>query len=296
MKVKIIRILILLLFFNSYGQPKEEISLPEGGIDKFDFNKKHYTIHYTKDQKMFFNNDRLRFWDQIASSILSEERQPKMNAVSDIIIYADKDLTYAFIERIRHEIGKVWNGYLHFKSDSYKTPNCLTFYINGSGMRTKKYDIVDWYYGPKIIYMTKEFTGEDKTPELEGWVWPVPAVWQHNFSGDFFKKYIDGINQFLNNESYKALIIKSETTYLCNKKLLEFKDEKLIEHLVDENDLLFIKTEVGLSFKAYFKAITNIQKKRKLHEEHDVLRKPFIIEVPYIFEEELLEKGIKLFD
>ncbi|WP_347921810.1 hypothetical protein [Pontimicrobium sp. SW4] len=274
----------------------DSITLPIGGVNKFDLNKNHYTIHYTKEKEMFFNHKRIRFWDQIASSILEEERQPKLNAVSNIIIYADKELSYAYIERIRHEIGKVWNGFLHYKSDGYKTENCLSFYINGSAMSATKYKDTDWVYGPKIIYTSKEYTGESTIPTLEGWVWPINTVWQHNFAGDFFDNNIAYAKNILEELSYNSLEIVSKSAFIYNSKLQKFENLELINKITFNNDLLFVKTRRGLNYNTYFEAMTIIQDNRIQDREHGVLKKPFIIEVPYIYEKKISDNSIKLFN
>ncbi|WP_186826833.1 ExbD/TolR family protein [Seonamhaeicola algicola] len=290
-------ITIIFLVFSGYGQMKD-IDLPIGGVDTINLSEIHYAIHYTKNQELYFNGQRLRFWDQLPNAIRAEKRYPKGNAVSNIIIYADKGLEYAYIERIRHEIGKVWSGYLHFKSDGYENSNCLTFYISGSAMYNKGYDLTNWYYGPKIIYTTKEYIGEDKMPTLEASSPMIPVFWQHNFSDEFFDihNYSKRIKKILEGENDASITIKTDSLYTFNNEYVKFSDTTTLTKIIDNNDILFVKTRVGLSYEKHFKAMTKIQERRKHNKEHGVLRKPFIIEVPFIYEEELVKKEIKLFN
>ena len=106
------------------------VKLPKGDVDKFNKKTKHYTIHVTSNEEVYFNNKRTLFWNQISSGILEEVRVPKKNAVKDIDIYADKNLDYYILNRVKSEIGKVWEGYIHYMSNDFESENCLTCLSN----------------------------------------------------------------------------------------------------------------------------------------------------------------------
>jgi hypothetical protein len=292
------KILLALLFFNSICFAQiENIELPKEGVDKFDKNVKHYTIHITSNVEVFFNEKKVLFWDQISNNILEEIRIPKMNAVQDILIYADKKLDYYIVERIRWEIGKVWEGYIHYMGNTIKDKNCLSFYIQGSPLSQKKYRDTNWTYGYNLIFTDKQRRLEEDVvfSKVRASVeWPVFAVWQSNLLSHFYDGDVKLIKRFLNDANYEGISIQSKEHFLLNSEKISFKDEK-IKDLINANDILFIEIN-NINYNSYFNAMINIQNKRYKRENHGALRKPFIIEIPYIYQEELKKKGLNLFN
>ena len=71
---------------------------------------KVYKIYVTNNEVIYFEKELLRFWDQITTKIKESERIPNFKAVSDIIIYADKNVAYYTIEKLISEIGRSWTG------------------------------------------------------------------------------------------------------------------------------------------------------------------------------------------
>lgn len=65
--------------------------------------------------------------------------------------------------------------------------------------------------------------------------------------------------------------------------------------MIKDNDILFVEVN-KINFNSYFKAMSNIQKLRHEKGNHGELRRPFIIEIPYIYQEELEKKGLNLFN
>ena len=277
----------------SYG-----IELPQGGTDHFDFNKKHYTIHVTNQNEIYFNNNRIRFWDQIDSSILIEERVPNFNVVEDILIYADKKIDYYIIQRIKHQIGKVWQGFVHYMSNNKKKDSkCLSFYIKSSFLNRKSIHKDDMFYKQDIIYTTDEANIEldVKPPKLKAYIeFPVFAVWQPHFSKIFFTSEIETIREYL-KEIKHTKILFSGYTYDPYSNLEAKEEEEEINNLIQENDLLLINVDALTPLERYFKGMIKFQQKRYKHPNHGELRKPFIIEVPYAYDLYLEKNGLDLF-
>ena len=127
--IRSIKILLALFSFYMYGQQNLDISLPETN-DKLRVTLSDYKVHkiyVTNNEEIYFEKERLRFWDQITTKIKESERIPNFKAVNDIIIYADKNVAYYTIEKLISEIGRSWTGYVHFKcgneNDSYGITN-----------------------------------------------------------------------------------------------------------------------------------------------------------------------------
>lgn len=289
---------IITLFISSLCNAQiESIELPNGGVDSFNKKTKHYTIHITSNEEIFFNKKRILFWDQISSNILEEVRVPKFNAVQDIVIYADKKLHYYILERVRFEIGKIWQGYVHYIGNGDKK-NCLSFYTKGSPLSQKKYDITNWIYGHDVIFTAKQRGSEEGYDEskLKASVeQPIFAIWQPNLMSFFYNGNVNDINKFLNDVNYKGISLVSDEYFICEKKVVSFKEEEKINSLIKNNDILFIYTNF-MNFQTYFKGMSNIQSKRYENSNHGVLRKPFIIEISEEYKEELKEKGLNIFN
>ncbi len=295
------KIFVCFLLISTFGySQKEDIILPESTI-KLDFirTSPHYSIYITNNEELYFEDKRLRFWDEIGTNILKRERVPISKAVNDIIIYADKSVPYLFVQRTKDEIGKVWDGYIHYKGSTFENASANTFFISGSYLRNrrkKRYD--DSISNLDIIYTTKEKIGIDKVPKLTDQAWPIiPAIWQHNFSVDFFKADTVFIKKALNEIKWSSLVIISDKSYSFKGKQYDFSDELMLKNIIKSNDLLFVKANF-ISYDKYFKAISFIQKQRFYAPKspHGVLKKPFIIDIHYILEEDLMKKNIRLFD
>jgi len=297
--MKTIFIIFLLISTFGYSQ-KENIILPESNV-KLDSIRKspHYSIYITSNEELYFEDKRLRFWDEIGTNILKRERVPISKVVNDIIIYADKNVPYLFVQRAKDEIGKVWDGYIHYKGGTFKNASANTFFISGSYLRNKrKKRDGDYISNLGIIYTTKEKNGIDKVPRLTDEAWPIiPAIWQHNFSVDFFKTDTVFIKKTLSELKWGSLVIISNKRYSFKGKEYNFSDELMLKNIMKSNDLLFVKANF-ISYDKYFKAISLIQKLRYYAPKspHGVLRKPFIIDIHYILEEDLKERNIHLFD
>lgn len=295
-------LLIIFIITSSFSHSQiTSIVLPENGIDKFDTEKKHYTIHITQNEEFFFNKKKILFWSQISSLILEEIRTPKLNAVENIIIYADKNISdYYIIERLRFEIGKVWQGYLHYMSkESSSGNNCLSFYIKSSFLKQKQYDESDWIYGHDIIFTNNQryFKEDINMSKLKSSIqFPVFAVWQPYFSEIFFERRFSRTKDFLKQAKYTSVTVESDTTFYHNNKVFPISDNNYIEKITKANDILFVKANIGVSYMKYYKTISAFQDKRYKEKNHGVIRKPFIMVIPSVYEEELKENGINIFD
>lgn len=286
--------LITILLINSICFTQNDtILLPKKGVDFFDKKTRHYTVHITNNIEIYFNSEKILFWDQLSTKILEEVRTPKMNAVKNITVYADKKLDYYILERVRSEIGKVWTGFLHFMSDDVNNKNCLSFYIKGSPLSQKKYTNTDWTYGHNLIFTTKQRLLEDDVvfskvrAEVE---WPIFAVWQSNFLSEFYSGDVNLINRFLTGIKHVAISILSKEYFQIKDEKISFKDNK-IKKLVENNDIIFIDAN-RINYESYFSAMSNIQKLRYEDNSHGELKKPLIVEIPYRYQNELKNKGM----
>ena len=173
----------------------------------------------------------------------------------------------------------------------------ISIFSKGSSKKVMSERSAHWVHTSNRIYTKRELSGEDSISENQN-SWPIPAVWQNNISNDFFQLDKKMLQSSLKEISYKGLTILSPKTYEFGGKVYPFTDIESIESLVKNNDILFIKPVMDLSFEEYYKALSNFSTKRYAQPNsiHGILLKPFIIEVPYGFNESLVEQGIEVFD
>ncbi len=296
---KQITLIVCFLFVKVFSQI-ENIQLPKGGIDFFDTKTKHYTIHVTANREVFFNKKRIRFWDQISSLILEEIRIPKFNAVGDIVIYADKKTDYYILQRIKDEIGKSWSGFIHYMSKGGKNKTCLSYYIRSSFLTEKDFKGYHDLYENDVILTKKEnmvLNTEFKVPILKSYYKNNNRIilWQPEFLNFFFTEEVPKIEEYIKQVKYDAISIDSQEQFVHRKEYVDYTNNKKLDKLVKENDVLFLDISTTLTFGSYYKVMIQIQKKRHNQKKNSTLRKPLLIEVPYLYNEQLKEKGLDIF-
>ena len=292
--INIIRYKVLLILYLSTAYLFSQKN--PSNNDKW-LNESHYTFSINDNQEVFYEDQHIQFWDQVSSKILETQRPPHNYYVNHIIIYAHGSVPYFLIERLKEEITFVWSGFIHYKLKNNNQDDMISIFSKGSSKKVISERSAHWVHNSKRIYTKRELSGEDSILDNSDY-WPVPALWQTNMSQDFFNLRKKMIASELEQISYKGLTILSSNTYELNGKVYPFIDIESIESLVKNNDILFIKPVIDLSFEAYYKALLNFSTKRysQPNSIHGILLKPFIIEVPYGFNESLVEQGIEVFD
>lgn len=295
--MKKVILFIHFLFSMVFGYSQiENIELPKGGIDTFDFKKNHYTIHITGNNEIYFNRKRIRFWDQIPSLILEEKRVPKFNAANNIVLYVDKGASIIDVQRIRDEFGKVWQGFIHYMSDDISSNKCLSFFISSSFLLNNSITNGNYLYEQEVIYTNEEKLHQKKVPKLEERIFPtLSAVWEPNFLNIFFTGKVDYIKQLLKEVKYATI-----DTYYCMVEYLPYEtpeeQTKQLDKLIKGIDVLFVSSSPSNSFNTYYKAMIEIQKRRVLDPKSSEVRKPLIIDVSNTYSQYLKEKGLDLFN
>jgi biopolymer transport protein ExbD len=296
MKRKFFFYLLLLLSVKSIAQ-KEHIKLP-----KLDFEvdtlttQNFFPIFITDNHEIYFEDERLRFWDQIPAKLLELKREPILRAFNDIVIYADATVPYGFIQKLKEEIGRVWSGYFHYKIDSFECSKVLTFFNAGSFYNAHQRDDIDWVFNSKMIYTRDEKNQSAAVPRLEAYTWPVPAIWQNNFSRDFKNRDTVYINLTLKDIKYSTVKLNHSRTYITiDDETINWDESNKIENTLTEKDLIFLKTSYDLEHQDFIKMMGEIQNYRSYvkYSIHGILRKPFVIEIPYFFDPDLEENNIK---
>lgn len=285
----------LLINITLFSQNNYNINLPKVNYptDTLQIGT-HYTFHITKNREIYFNNERLRFWDLIASKILEQERAPNFNAVEHIVIYADADVVYSVIERLNQEIGRVWSGLVHYKCNGFNNKEVLTYYKSGSFLEPIKRDEFSIYYSD-IIFTEKEWYGEEKVPNLYGFKSYYPAFWQHNFAIDFYRKDTFYINSSLSRLKYSSIKFTAPSKFDSKDEKIKSNAKIPLNEILQKNDVLFINFDYNFTFGQAMEVLADIQSQRKYGFNHETLRKPFLIEVPSYFIEDIKGLGLNIF-
>lgn len=285
-------IIYLLLFFSVtlLGQNKS-IDLPklEFGTDTLK-TQNYYPIHITASHEIYFEDDRIRFWDQVPSRLLELNREPISISFKDIVIYADKSVPYSIIQKLKEEIGRVWSGFIHYKIDTYEGDKVISNFFSGSFYENPGSKGMDWVFDSKIIYTRDEKDGTSSVPNLEAISFPVPAHWQHNFSTDFKELNATNIKYSMAEIVHRTIHIDGSKEHISiNDETLYWNEMDKIKNLVASSDLIFLKTKYGLTFGDFVDTMGKIQSFRSYTygPMHGILRKPYILEIPYVFEEDV---------
>ena len=290
--IRSIKILLALFSFYMYGQQNLDISLPETN-DKLRVTLSDYKVHkiyVTNNEEIYFEKERLRFWDQITTKINESERIPNFKAVNDIIFYADKNVAYYTIEKLISEIGRSWTGYIHIKCGSENNSNGLTKLITGSFYRSEKYRLkVDWTFNLPIIYTKKEKEGETKPPKLKESSWPLPPnILTSDFSSSFYSMDSLETNKLLASFKYKTLNLGYDGFYYKKDDKEKYVNTEELKEIVHNHDLLFLLT-TSITLQDYVDNIAKIYEYslQKNNGKQNHLINPFILEIPSFFLPEL---------
>ncbi len=298
---RLILVVSIVLFHNiSCSAQIDAIELPKGSSNlDFELDTPHYSFYVTKNEELYFEDLKLSQWNQVSSKIVMTEMGPTGKRVQHIIIYADKSISHRFVQRLRSEIAKVWSGFIHYKAGGSKDDFGVSIFIAGSENDANRLDDAgDYYFSSKFIYSTtnEEGTFDDmpSTPPL----FPIPAIWQNNFSRDLYRLSEKHIEQTLGSINYQSISVLSNSRFVVDKVNYSFGNSEVLERLVKSSDLFLVKFDVDLNYNDYYKALDSIQVLRVFAPEsiHGVLKKPYAIEVTYELENALMGIGFDFFN
>ncbi|MEM7487441.1 MAG: hypothetical protein AAF348_19730, partial [Bacteroidota bacterium] len=273
----------LIFISNLMMSQGENLALPEVDVDMDLPTDAEVLLFYVNgNEELYFSEKRLQFWDEVSSSILAKQREQTFNKIRHIIIHADKNIPYRFVQRLRSEIGKVWSGFLHFKGGKVGGKKGISVFIAGSEITTERKNRGgDFVFSSNIIYTRGEKDGTVNVQRRPGSFFPIPAIWQNNFSRDLFNRDTVHIKETLKQIDYKALEVYSEDEYKVDGKGLKFENTDELKLIMDSNDLILLKFNFNFTYGQFMKTMGQIQNLRLWEKDsfHGELRKPFIIDV-----------------
>ena len=281
------------------AQVLDGIDLPNyGGPSEMVQKDFRYTFYITANEELYFEEKRLRYWDEVVTSILSRQRAKLRNGETPIAIFADKNVSMDFVERLRTEIVKCWSNNINYAGREGGQPRFLTLFTSGPSFPVKVV-MEEGYLMEKagnFIYSAAEKTAG----VWQGSPPPPPPLYQKVWGQMMYSDDKAPIKELLDNVNFGhgAMTVLTANSFLWKGKEYTFADGKSLKALVESLEhVLFIKPSKGLSYGEYFNALASIQAFRNFvpNSMHSHIRKPHIMEVDHVLEKELLKNGIDLF-
>ncbi|WP_223552300.1 hypothetical protein [Aestuariivivens sp. NBU2969] len=274
---KILSVLILLILpISSFSQIKDSIALPEGGKEVSFYATTN--IYVTKNQNVSTDNKTFRYFDDISNSIINQfdySNPPR------VLLYADKNTRFEFIERIKKEIALV-DKKLYLMTDNIgNSSKGIPIYLNSLlGVHKNSSHILTL---EQVLRNEKlNATKYKYTPPPK----PLPNVWYHDFENIIYSGNKKNIDSILEKKSYSSIRLKPEKNIAYNGKNI---DLDLLKEIFTKNDIVFLKFDYHLIYDDYVFIINQYSELKKLNKEA-----AYLIEIPYDLEYLLKDKQIKI--
>ncbi|WP_139062389.1 ExbD/TolR family protein [Aquimarina megaterium] len=288
-KTGIINLIVLVLSISLYSQPKEQISLPKGGSEiKTQQSTKNINIYITKEQHVYFENQKLTFYCQI-SELLSKEFTNNQISPFDlsINILADNGVFYNVIDKVKTEIAKTNNKTIYYQTGVVENLS--------EGLK----DVI-----PKSLYQINLFSRiltlqeRSEMKKLNDSHNIPPPAPSYNYYYHLRSVLSDGSKK----EEAKHLLEKlnyANIRLLSNQKIrykgydVAISDEKELESILKNHQIVLLHFDENIIYgdyialKAIIKRITN-----KYHSKKQYDKISSILEIPA--EQEIMHKEIEL--
>jgi len=289
MKTKLFYILFLATL-SCLAQPKD-IELPIGGEEmKISKGTFFLSFYITKNQEVYLEDKKISFYNDIAPMLTQAIRTIPDNFHGPKIyyIYADVNVAYKFVDKIKTEIGRIVYPRIDYKTDSYE--NIMTTMpsrINGSVKGILRDD--------KIFTLKEQQKNEEAAKEM---MFPPPppppAFWQETFQHNLYQLNANKVAQTLKEHSSETLTILPNGEYKYKGENYKFTNTAFLKDLHLKHEILFLRYGENLSYGDYIKAK---QQLRKIGIAFDKEKKPsaYKIEISFALEEKLKEKNLRIF-
>ncbi len=253
------RLLILLISvsitMSGFGQPKTKISLPKGGVERSFYGTIDFYI--TENQEVFSEDKRLLRYDDISNLIIMKNDIPLSER--RVLLYADKNLSYSFIEKIKEEIAQV-EKVLFLMTDSIAgTKKGYSIVLNSHLNRHKNIKT--------ILTLEQEIKNQEFNESVLPPPFPPPNMWYHDFEDIIYSGKKEAIKKVLKEYSYD--IIRVLPNKVLEHKEVAISSEQL-KRIIKDNDILFLKFDDKSLYGDYIYAIQEIKKHQiKLKKEKE---------------------------
>ena len=273
-------LLILCLHIKGYAQTNDSITLPAGNIDMKIYGPTIILeIYVTQDQKVYFNNKRLEYFDQICSMLKENYRDRTIHEDRKVAIIADVGINYNFIDKIKEQLGCIRIGRVYYKTGNLDDLTYQYNLLNGSTLEVNN--------NGRILTTEEEYEYRQllsRIPSAPGeFDYYVLMRALHNGSKQ-------EIEDWLEKYSFNSLRLIGDSKFRYNDQILDYKDEGTLEQIILNPENLLIQYGENLTYGEY---VRFTQIKNELAIKHKInLNEKMIGELSLQAEERLKKLGI----
>ncbi|MHA7056065.1 ExbD/TolR family protein [Aquimarina sp. M1] len=268
----------VLLSTTLMAQPTDQIQLPTGGEK---INLKHTTpllsFYVTKNQEVYLENKKLDFYEEIYYA-LEKKKHTELEELTPfirILLYADKEVKYKTIDRIKSEIGAVFRT-IYYQTGNIKDISEATPAILSGSLKEKNTT-------PIISLEDQEKITSIKTSSLPLPPPPPPMFWHYELDPLLYSKRKKEIQLTLKQYTYTSLWINQNGNLIHKGKTISIKDSSILKGVLKENQIVFLRFDNDITYNYYMQTIQELRQISKSLEKSKEKR-AWVTEISYDLE------------
>jgi biopolymer transport protein ExbD len=279
MKFEITYLLLVLLSFKVFAQPKNEINLPKGGKDiEIKQLTSLYSLYITKNQEVYNDDRKLDYYQDISYTFFNQLYKNASIGIPLFMLYADVKTPFKFVSKVKQYIpGHRWVFYM---TENIEGLTATAFRSYGSIKNFVLDEILTLEAENDLLIEEFPFA-----PPL-----PPPSMWYVDFEETLYSNDREAIQGSLNEYTH-ALITISQNKKLKHNDLV--LDEVALGELVKKNKVLFLDFEENVFYEDYIDAIQKI-KQYQIDLERNGEDKAYVVEVSLNLNNNLKALNIEL--
>lgn len=263
------------IFFGlSVQSQNDSLVLPLGSHElKINVPIQIFDVYVTKDRKVYCEGKRLKYFDEISSLLVQNQRErPDSFPRMDIYLHADKRLPYSFVDRIKSEIGRSWH-FIVYKTDALDGLYGITRRVIGTHLSSRYSDterIIDTKTQAELDSIWRSLRNEmppsasfplttfPPTPP------PPPAEFdEYKLARLLYQNNTEGVKDILNRRTHSVLTFFTKNKYTIDNNEYDLSEkEKLIANLT-KSDIILMRFADDLTYGDYIKVISKIAEFQK---------------------------------
>ena len=245
------------------AQPKESIKLPEGGKEMaIEEALQLFSLYVTENQEVYNDGRKLEYFDDISYAIIDQKNKSIDEWVSQLVLlYADKNVRYSFIDAIKMEVAKAKNN-IHYNTGNIEALESINKlleynpnnYRSLNPIKTKTEDL-----DKEEIELVFMMSPPPPPPSLVEYIYAVDKTMVE-----------EGLSFF---STYTFITLKNDKILDSNGEPL---DEQNLANLIPNEALLFIRYDKNLLYGDYIKSTLKLDEiRKKLKETKQIEFRPF---------------------
>ncbi len=284
--------LLIAIPFGLSSQINDSIILPKGDNNLEITSAIHILdIYVTNEQKVYCNGKQLQYFDEISAYLIDGLRS-KLEDWTPTWIYlqADKNLKYAFIDRIKSEICRV-SPRLVYGTGQKEELNGIIKSISGTTLSKLN------QYSEEIMNVKEEAEFDSISKSYNSFFMPLPPPEydEYKLARLLYENDIVGSKQILEDKSYSILKLVGNNKYSFNSKDFEFSSRKNLLENLTSSEIVMMTFNEQILYEDYIDAISIINKLKSAAIQNNQ-KVAFIIEISMNCQKALYDSGLYLFE